>query len=184
MVTLDPTSRKSLCAYNRTLAYSGIPLARSSGSARLTNHRIQYPGAVDENAYRSAALLCPCCPETLRPILLTGATVDLCDHCGGVWFDWFDGDASSLARELAPVTPAEGLASGGQLRCPRCVVALHDEVPPGCALPVLRCSSCAGFFASALSLRELAALASVPDDAPRDEDFWARLLRWLQGILG
>lgn len=135
-------------------------------------------------AYRSESLQCPTCPDLLRAIPLGGVIVDVCDGCGGVWFDWFDGDVPSLAVEISQQARApSGAPAEGCLACPRCGVALHDESFQGQGPGVLRCPSCQGIFVPHGALAPLAALASLPEDAPRDTSFWSRLWLALRGLL-
>lgn len=51
--------------------------------------------------HRGIALRCPGCAKPMTAIDLAeaNAEVDVCEHCGGMWLDWFDGELRSLARE-------------------------------------------------------------------------------------
>jgi|GEM_PF-927672 len=140
---------------------------------------------MEDSAYRDAPLSCPSCPEQLRPVQVQESTVDLCDHCGGVWFDWYDGDTPSLAREVDALERLpEGRPAGGQLACPRCSVDLVDESFQGKGPPVLRCASCQGVFVPRSAIALVAALADVPDEGERDASFWGRLMAFFRRISG
>jgi hypothetical protein len=69
------------------------------------------------------------------------AEVDVCDACGGVWVDWFDGELRAIAAETQKVrdegrTSAPGSAAGDKSipneaaalgACPRCTRQLVPE---------------------------------------------------------
>lgn len=127
-------------------------------------------------AYRSSAPLCPVCHEAMSEQSLTaaGASVDACERCGGVWFDWEDGDFAVLAREVPPAGARE-MPAGDLGACPRCNGALGVEVFQGAA-EVLRCGGCAGAFVPYPSIGKIAASTPAEDrEAPAVEGFWARL---------
>ena len=135
-------------------------------------------------AYRESAPPCPACHEALEPHTTggTGAVVDLCKRCGGVWIDWEDGDLTTLTREVPPAQ-ARALPTSGPGQCPRCHRALAVEVFLGTA-EVLRCGGCAGAFLPYPSIGKIA--ASTPADArdePGEAGTWGRALRALRGWL-
>jgi Zn-finger nucleic acid-binding protein len=93
--------------------------------------------------YRGVAIRCPGCAESMRQLGLTEAEaeVDVCDACGGVWVDWFDGELRAIAAETQKVRdegqrsapggvsgdkriPNEAAAHGA---CPRCTRQLVPE---------------------------------------------------------
>lgn len=131
---------------------------------------------MSEQAYRNATLLCPGCAEPLRAIPLEEATVDTCDHCGGAWFDWYDGDTQTLAATLQKMSSAaeNNPAGGGHQHCPRCDLGLHDEMYQGQGPRVLRCESCAGVFVPREGLQLLASQAEAPPPH-EDRSFWSFL---------
>jgi hypothetical protein len=137
-------------------------------------------------AYREGALRCPACVGLLEPRDADGTIVDVCPACAGLWIDWFDGDPSTLAREIAPLDPAPApvdAASGAA--CPRCNHGLVEERYAGSGPRVLRCGDCAGAFVPRASYDELAALAPPVDrgaDSPEPSTLTrlvAALRRWL-----
>lgn len=141
--------------------------------------------------YRGVAVRCPGCAEPMTIEALDGADVDVCNACGGIWVDWFDGEIGAVARETLakdlvgrPSTSArnEPRAVGA---CPRCTRQLVHEryvvrgAPSGAGATttgadLLRCEECAGAFVS----RESAALlVTLPaDESPRSEGEPARVL--------
>jgi Zn-finger nucleic acid-binding protein len=97
--------------------------------------------------YRGVAIRCPGCAEPMRQVSLAkaDAEVDVCDSCGGLWVDWFDGEVRAIATETlrvseplietssgdakekdAPKRPSrnEAIAIGA---CPRCTQQLITE---------------------------------------------------------
>ena len=73
-------------------------------------------------------------------------TVDVCGGCRGVWFDWFDGETSAIARRLdtggLPASP-----SGADGRCPRDGTRLEGHPYLDHGPLVDRCPTCLGLFA-------------------------------------
>lgn len=139
--------------------------------------------------YRGVAVRCPGCAEPMTIEGLDGADVDVCNACGGIWIDWFDGEIRAVAREtLAKDLVGRPSASDARNEaravgaCPRCTRQLVHEryvvraepaaIATGAEL--LRCEECAGAFVS----RDSAALlATLPlDEAPRSERDPARVL--------
>lgn len=116
------------------------------------------------SAYRGAIPRCPGCDEPMRVEVIPTGEIDVCDACGGLWIDWFDGDVRTLAREAEAARvergtplprPAELAARSGSMACPRCGRALatedcrfedarDDELVTGVELQ--RCADCAGAF--------------------------------------
>ncbi len=96
----------------------------------------------------------------------SSADVDVCDACGGMWVDWFDGELHAIAVEteaarvergtpLPPPALEPSGSNGAVKRCPRCSQLLgaelyrfadakDDELVSGVEL--YRCSDCAGAF--------------------------------------
>jgi Zn-finger nucleic acid-binding protein len=95
------------------------------------------------------------------------AEVDVCDACGGMWVDWFDGELHALAVEAEmarvergtplpqPPLDPNAAARAHAKHCPRCSQLLgaelyrfadarDDELVAGVEL--FRCSDCAGAF--------------------------------------
>jgi Zn-finger nucleic acid-binding protein len=99
--------------------------------------------------YRARAPSCPECGEALAPQLVAGTVVDLCDGCGGMWADWFDGELPVLARARPPWV-RRGVRRLGHAACPRCCVELVSDAVAGA--DVLRCEECQGTFVPFLAL--------------------------------
>lgn len=118
------------------------------------------------SAYRGAAALCPGCGELMRAEATKTGEIDVCEACGGLWIDWFDGEIRALAREAEAArvergtplpAPVELAARSGSMTCPRCGRPLRTEE---CRFEdardgelvggaeVERCSECAGAFVS------------------------------------
>ncbi len=138
--------------------------------------------------YREGSLRCPACVGLLEPRDAgSGALVDVCPGCAGVWIDWFDGDPSTLARELAPLGPARDPSEGESgAPCPRCTQRLLEEPYAGNGPRVLRCVDCAGAFVPRSSYDDLAELAPpvAEDEAPPTEPnglgrLVAAIRRWI-----
>lgn len=123
------------------------------------------------------------------------AEVDVCDHCGGMWLDWFDGEVRALATETLRIS-SPGAAPEDESRrssepdaigaCPRDRKQLVAEryivtadVPrdgrpdktslvPGkpTGAELLRCEECMGAFVSRASAEVLSFLDPTRDEAP------------------
>jgi Zn-finger nucleic acid-binding protein len=136
----------------------------------------------------------------MRAEPVPSAEVDVCDHCGGLWVDWFDGEIVTLAAEAEAArvdrgTPPPGLGQsaidargGGTNTCPRCTRELlpelfrfpdaaPDELVAGVELR--RCAECAGSFVP----RPSAHLLLDRVRAPRTVTLWEALVELLRRIV-
>jgi Zn-finger nucleic acid-binding protein len=133
----------------------------------------------------------------MRSESILSAEVDVCDACGGVWVDWFDGEVHALAVEVEAARidrgiPPPGLVGrtpgGGTSTCPRCTrplaLELHRfgdandrELVTGVEL--LRCADCVGSFVSRPSAHLLLDRAREPP-APT---FWQALVALLRRLV-
>ncbi len=149
-------------------------------------------------AYRGRTVRCPGCSEEMRCEAVPSAEIDVCDACGGLWVDWFDGEVETLAAEAEaarvergapPPARAGSAARGGSGVCPRCQQALttelyrfsdatDDELVTGVEL--LRCSECAGSFVPRGSAHLL--LDRVRE--PRAVTLWEAFVARLQRLVG
>lgn len=134
-----------------------------------------------QGRYRSLAIRCPGCASSMRTDALAEAEVDVCDGCGGLWVDWFDGEVRAVAAETlalstaaeaaaVPVAPNERAAAGACPRCTKQLVAEAYRVPttsdaaplassaPADAVDLMRCEECFGVFVSRASAERLAAM--------------------------
>jgi Zn-finger nucleic acid-binding protein len=98
----------------------------------------------------------------MLPYDVDQVVVTRCQDCQGVWFDWFDGETSRLAHDMAVVD-----GSGSQVRagaaCPRDAARLELQPYLDAGPPVPRCPQCLGLFASR---GQLAALADFHERMP------------------
>lgn len=135
----------------------------------------------------------------MRCEAVPSAEVDICDACGGLWIDWFDGEVQTLAIEAeaarmergAPppgMLPRRAQPTGGASACPRCMRALAQElfqfpdVTEGelvTGVELLRCSECAGSFVPRPSAHLL--LDRVRE--PRAATFWEAVVAFLRGLV-
>ena len=146
------------------------------------------------SGYRGIAIRCPGCAEPMTQKSLGEAEVDVCNACGGLWVDWFDGEVRNIATEAlshpshAPLPAGqrnEAVAIGA---CPRCTRQLAHEryviraavkatdpalvdrgrhnvtVTQETGAELMRCEECAGMFVSRTSAETLATLP--PDEEP------------------
>ncbi|MBX3202184.1 MAG: zf-TFIIB domain-containing protein [Labilithrix sp.] len=147
-------------------------------------------------AYRGVTVRCPGCAAPMRCEAVPSAEIDVCDACGGLWVDWFDGDVHTVAAEAeaaragragaAAPAPAPARGSGA---CPRCTHVLQlemyrftdateRELIPGVEL--LRCPECAGSFVPRSSAHLL--LDRVRE--PRAVTLWEALVGVIRRLVG
>lgn len=77
------------------------------------------------------------------------AWVDVCDSCGGVFVEFFDGESSAIARDLVhSISPRAGTSVDSETRpiCPECAIPMHTTSYLGDGPEIERCGSCASFF--------------------------------------
>ncbi|NUQ77906.1 MAG: zf-TFIIB domain-containing protein [Polyangiaceae bacterium] len=140
--------------------------------------------------YREPHPLCPTCSGELLPHELAhdpGSVVDVCRECAGIWVDWFDGDLTGVARDVAEGPPSSKRATGATITpsCPRCRRPLHEERYRDGSATILRCSECAGAFVPRASAEAIATF-SVEDGGQDVEDggFFAKLIERIRKALG
>lgn len=126
--------------------------------------------------YRRGQECCPACNEPFESQPLQnerGDTVfvERCDRCGGVYFDWFDGEPADLAW-LVPRAGAIHAPLAEDASCPKCQASFVRE---GAAF---RCSGCTGLF---LTADGLAALREehVSQQGAASSTWLSRLANWL-----
>jgi Zn-finger nucleic acid-binding protein len=131
------------------------------------------------------------------------AEVDVCDACGGIWLDWFDGEFRALATETLRVSSADLTADASRKSsepeavgaCPRDHRQLVPErfaVPGQSPAELLRCEECMGAFVSRPSASVLAYLPTNDDQPPESQAPlsraaplpWERFVTLLKAWLG
>lgn len=148
--------------------------------------------------YRGAVVRCPQCGDAMRAEPLPNAEVDVCDGCGGLWVDWFDGEVRAVAvfaeaarvdRGTPPPAVVGAVLANGTSMCPRCMSRLVSEmVPFGDAtnrnlvkdVELLRCRDCVGSFVPRSSAHLLLDRVSEP----RSTTLWEALVALLQRLAG
>jgi len=118
----------------------------------------------------------------MRVHVVAGTELDVCDACGCVYFEYFDGEPGALARSLRPLlkpraTPAIDRLSG----CPECggELALRSYLDDGPQL--YRCTACLGVFATPGMLGALAVYREAPAPKEPEPTLLDRILRYFQG---
>jgi hypothetical protein len=110
--------------------------------------------------------VCPACRGRLLEITLAkvDATINVCDGCRAVWFDWFDGESSALATHLdAESHRAPSLRDPA---CPRDGAPLTEQPYLDSGPRVWRCHTCLGLFAPRDRIAALQAFhARMPEGA-------------------
>jgi Zn-finger nucleic acid-binding protein len=130
----------------------------------------------------------------MRREIVPSAEIDVCDACGGLWVDWFDGQVLTLAveAEAARVERGErttGAGGMGAAMCPHCrhplaaelgrfADATADELVTGVEL--LRCPECAGCFVPRSSAHLLLDRVSEP----RAMTLWEAFVGLLRRVVG
>ncbi len=111
--------------------------------------------------YRSGPLRCPECGACMSERPSDTASVDVCDDCGGVFVEWFDGEVSAaLSGAAIPASPLAVRASGDG-NCPSCRVPLSSmPYPDPSGVVVARCGQCAGTFVPRASFDAIVALGA------------------------
>ena len=135
----------------------------------------------------------------MRCEAVPSAEIDVCDSCGGLWVDWFDGEVRTLAVEAEAARVDRGLPppgvvvdarrGGGSSACPRCLRTLTPELHRFddaserelvSGVELLRCTECAGSFVPRASAHLL--LDRVRE--PRAMTLWEALVAVLKRLVG
>jgi Zn-finger nucleic acid-binding protein len=136
-----------------------------------------------EGAYRGEVPRCPACGDALEATPAGAAEIDVCPRCGGLWFDWTDGDLASLARKTTRETVGAHGAPGdaaGDGACPRCRDPLGDDTVRG--IKVARCGACAGAFVTRAAAEQIVAAHPAPE-GPRHIAFLDRVATWVEDVI-
>jgi hypothetical protein len=87
------------------------------------------------------------------------AWVDVCDSCGGVFIEFFDGESSAIARDLvksAPLRAGTSVDSEAKPICPECAIPMHTGSYLGDGPEIERCGGCASLFMTRDGLEAMA----------------------------
>lgn len=138
------------------------------------------------------ALACPRCQAGLRPQTFGTVTIDLCDSCGGHWYD--AGELERI-RELGPA----GRPAAAPDVAPRWVDSKHDSIVcPRCRQPLAteryayssdlvldRCNNCNGVWVDAGELDRMDALIGEwSADMEKDHEAWSKRLDEMESVMG
>ena len=143
------------------------------------------------SAYRGQIAACPDCLTPMRIEVVPSAEIDVCDACGGLWLDWFDGEPHAVAAEVEEVrsgTPIPPINTS-EKHCPRCTKVLAPELLRWLdardeewvtGVEVFRCGECAGSFIP----RSSAHLLHARSNEVQPHGGWAAIIELLQRFLG
>lgn len=107
---------------------------------------------------------CPACGKSMVEEIFGNVHVDVCKNgCKGIWFDWGElkrldesNEGTGEALEEALKSPRVNDAERGQLKCPKCGIAMHvHKYSSAKEVNVDECYGCGGFFLDSGELREI-----------------------------
>ena len=119
------------------------------------------------------ALSCPDCGTGLKPYRLEDISLDICDSCGGVWFDRGEigklrritsGEIKEFEHKIEP-TPARLERRPHDPKCPVCFGPLHPFHYAGGKLQLQTCDGLCGVWAENKELEAIADLEVIPPEA-------------------
>jgi Zn-finger nucleic acid-binding protein len=113
-----------------------------------------------------------------------GTGIDLCDSCGGVFLEFFDGEPVALSRRLLPAlhpTRPGTPSAGDELDCPDCRTPMVEQPYLRRGPAIARCESCMSVFATRPQLQELAEFR-IPEDGGAEPTWADALAERLAGI--
>jgi len=85
------------------------------------------------------------------------AAVDVCDQCGGVFLEFFDGEPGSLARGvLEHLEQVSDAGESGTPTCPDCGLPMSSMRYMKTGPRLARCGNCMGVYVTARQLQPLA----------------------------
>lgn len=138
--------------------------------------RLERPSCYPHVMFRGRRILCPACGELMRSVALPlrgggDAEVEICNRCGGVFLEFFDGEPGELSRSLLAHDGHEAAlprAPPAAVACPDCGVPMAELRYLDVGPRVSRCDACMAVFATRQQLRELADFRP-PEQPPEPE---------------
>ncbi len=129
-------------------------------------------------SYRDNALFCPSCNAPMEERSTAEALIDVCQQCGGVYLDWFDGEPHLALAGWAPSARTPNPVQRLSGHCPKCGGGFEGEELLGTGSMVFRCTGCAGFFATEAAAKMIAGYTEpLPSQVP---SFFAQLVELLR----
>ncbi|MCA1597191.1 MAG: zf-TFIIB domain-containing protein [Chloroflexi bacterium] len=106
-------------------------------------------------------MTCPVCSASMSPQDFGGVSVDVCDSCKGIWFDWselgkVEGENADLTAALkdALASPRHPDEDREKISCPKCSLSLHRHIYKMVkGVSIDECYECGGFFLDAGELK-------------------------------
>jgi membrane associated rhomboid family serine protease/Zn-finger nucleic acid-binding protein len=142
-------------------------------------------------------MLCPACKKQIHPRRTGGVVVDICTHCGGIWFDKEEiREVASILKQSSEIPPLslESLKNRrkntGQSRgiyCPRCsdVELKPFNYASDSGILLDRCPNCGGIWADQGEIEGIASFLKSGSrleeigkgylNSLRERQFWADL---------
>ena len=136
------------------------------------------------------ALTCPRCQAALTPSTLGSVTIDVCDACGGHWYDAGEleriRELDERPKEPGGVAPRWVDSKHDAMSCPRCRRPLDTERYAYSSDLILdRCPNCNGMWVDAGELDRMDQLvAEWSKDLESDEKAWHDRLANMQKSIG
>jgi Zn-finger nucleic acid-binding protein len=125
---------------------------------------------------------CPACEKEMVEKNFGGVMVDVCENgCKGIWFDWCElskldetSEGAGKALNEALDVPAKEEGDRGQIKCPKCGLAMHvHKYQCSKEVDVDECYACGGFF---LDAGELSLIRDSFMDEKAQEEFAEKLV--------
>ncbi len=94
--------------------------------------------------------------------------MDRCEHCGGSFLEFFDGEPIRLAREVLEARPTGASKLPARpLSCPDCGTPMVRRAYLDTGVELSRCETCLAVFVSTDELQLLAsAMQALPPERP------------------
>lgn len=110
---------------------------------------------------------CPACKVTMRVVMESGVSIDVCDICHGVWLD--AGELDRLTHNADFPSHRLEHSTALQLECPQCAKDSFARVETPNASFVI-CVDCKGVFVSGSTFDELTAQKSGSEPRSKVEN--------------